>query len=373
MAPAIRPPETAQALPREAYLSQEHFQKELERIFYSTWQYAGHVSEFPTTGSYKRFAVGDVDLLLVRAGDGAINALHNVCRHRGAQLVSDETGTCKRALTCHYHGWAYNHDGSLRGAPKMGEDFDKTQFGLKRAHTEIWNGCVFVHLGDQTPTPVRESLAEVVWPYADLDRAKVAEAVTYEVQSNWKICWENALECYHCAINHPELVRVFDQDGDAGGADGGDDYVYFVNPLLGDSLSVTLSGQLESKVLFECTTPLDEARGFFQWHTSTFEMVASPDCVAVMTYTPLAPNRTRITQTFLVPEKAEAGTDYDPGTLFELHKLAREQDNQLCTSVQKGVTNPAYVPGPFNDIYEVENLRFLDVYWKLMGDTSDLF
>jgi len=72
-----------------------------------------------------------------------------------------------------------------------------------------------------------------------------------------------------------------------------------------------------------------------------------------------------------VPEKAEAGTDYDPGTLFELHKLAREQDNQLCTSVQKGVTNPAYVPGPFNDIYEVENLRFLDVYWKLMGDTSD--
>ncbi|MEV7385999.1 aromatic ring-hydroxylating dioxygenase subunit alpha [Streptomyces sp. NPDC091215] len=368
MTPTVRPPGTAEALPREAYVSQENFERELERVFYSTWQYAGHVSELPAAGSFKRFAVGAADVLVVRAADGRINALHNVCRHRGSQLVSDDTGTCKRALTCHYHGWAYNHDGSLRGAPRMGDGFDKHQFGLRRAHIEIWNGCIFVHLGDGTPVPVRESLADVVWPYADLDRAKVAEIATYEVETNWKICWENALECYHCAINHPELVRVFDQDGDAGGADGGADYVYFVNPLLGDSLSVTRSGHLESKVLFECTTPVDEARGFFQWHTSTFEMVGSPDCIAVTSYTPLAPDRTRITQTFLVPEKAAAGKDYEPAVLFELHKLAREQDNQLCTSVQRGVRNPAYVPGPFNDIYEVENLRFLDVYWKLMAD-----
>lgn len=359
------------ALPREAYVSQEIYERELDRIFYSTWQYIGHISEFAERGAFKRLALGTADVLVVRDAEGRLNALHNVCRHRGAQLVGDGSGICKRAVVCQYHGWTYGHDGSLRGAPKMGPDFDKAAFGLKHADVEVWNGIVFVHLGGGNPAPVREALADVVWPYTDLSQARVGETNTYELEVNWKVAWENGLECYHCAINHPELVRVFDQDGDVGGADGGDDYVFARNPLVGDAVTVTRTGQLANSVLFDFDVPLEQARGFLQWHTSAFEMIGHPDCIAIQTYTPLAPERTRITHTFLVPGKAIAGRDYDPKVLFELHSLAREQDNVLCEQIQRGVRNRAYEPGPFNEIYEVENLRFLSTYHGLMNSPTD--
>jgi Rieske 2Fe-2S family protein len=360
------PAQAPAALPREAYVSPDIYARELERIFYSTWQYVDHISEFSQTGSFKRYTVGAADVLVVRDGDGRLNAMHNVCRHRGAQLVADDAGLCKRAVVCSYHGWTYGHDGSLRGAPKMGPGFDKSAFGLKPADVEVWNGMVFVHVGNGNPPPVRESLAKVAWPFTDLERARVAQTNVHELDVNWKVAWENGLECYHCAINHPELVRVFDQDGDAGGADGGADYVFFDAPLVGSAITITVSGQLANSVLFAHDVPLEQARGFLQWHTSTFEMIAQPDCIVLQTFTPLAPDRTRLTHTFLVPADAVECRDYDPKTLFELHSITRRQDNELCQKVQRGVRNLAYAPGPFNEIYEVENLRFLSTYNRLM-------
>ncbi len=62
--------------------------------------------------------------------DGVIRAFHNTCRHRGHRVCTQERGASAK-LVCPYHQWTYDLDGSLVFARHMGEDFDKSQFGMK--------------------------------------------------------------------------------------------------------------------------------------------------------------------------------------------------------------------------------------------------
>ncbi|MGU3432652.1 aromatic ring-hydroxylating oxygenase subunit alpha [Actinomycetes bacterium M1A6_2h] len=365
------PPTTGLGLPRDAYVSQEVFDAELTHFFYTTWQFAGHVHQVREPGQFLRFTFGDADVIIIRGRDGELRALHNTCRHRGAQLLTEESGTCRRTISCSYHGWAYGHDGALKGAPKMDAGFDASEYSLRQAAIEVWNGLIFVHVGSGNPAPVAEQLADVHFTYTDIAKSKIAKTISFELKTNWKDSWENALECYHCAINHPELGRIFDVDADGedgAGFPGGSDYIFIENTLRPGSVSVTPSGQVESKHPYIRDVDAGIDRGFLQWHRAAFEMIASPDHVALMTYKPLSPSKCIVTQTFLVPEDAQPGVDFDPDTMFDMHIITREQDNVLCEQIYAGVKNIAYEPGPFNTTLEQENFRFLDTYRSVMGE-----
>ncbi|TDD03336.1 aromatic ring-hydroxylating dioxygenase subunit alpha [Saccharopolyspora terrae] len=369
--PTTLPPCTGLGLPREAYVSEKVFDAELKRFFYTTWLYAGHESQVREPGQFIRFALGDADVIIIRGRDGVLRGLHNTCRHRGAQLLGDSSGTCRRAIVCSYHAWSYDFDGKLKGAPKMGSDFDPTVHRLRQAEVEVWNGVVFVHVGGGNPAPVAEQLAGVQFANTDIARSKIAKVVDFELTTNWKASWENALECYHCAVNHPELGRIFDVDADGEdgqGFPGGPEYIFIENTLRPGSVSVTPSGQIESKRPYKCDPEAGIERGFLQWHRSAFEMIASPDHVALMTYKPLSPSKSIVTQTFLVPEEAQPGAEFDPDELFDMHIVTRQQDNALCEQIYAGLRNIAYSPGPFNGSLEQENFRFLSTYRSVMGD-----
>src|SRR6201987_3788331 len=68
------------------YVDQEIYEAEVERFLGSQWILAGHSSEIPTAGDYFLFECIGASVIVVRGADGAINALHNVCRHRGARI-----------------------------------------------------------------------------------------------------------------------------------------------------------------------------------------------------------------------------------------------------------------------------------------------
>src|SRR4030095_4158770 len=62
----------------------------------------------------------------------------------------------------------------------------------------------------QNPAPfesARDTLLPLLKPQG-LNRAKVAKAVDYLVQANWKLVWENNRECYHCNVNHPQYIKA---------------------------------------------------------------------------------------------------------------------------------------------------------------------
>ncbi len=200
-------------LPSAWYLEDGHFQRELEAIWLKQWLFVGHVSEWPERGSYRVLAVGNQQLVVTRDREAQFHAFHNTCRHRGSRLCETSAGRFRGGrIVCPYHAWAYGLDGGLLSAPRMEEieGFDKRAYGLYRiAVTEI-DGFVFVNAGQPHNAVAGEALLEGLkpvqpWPTRDL---AVAYQEQHDIACNWKVFWENFLECYHCPGVHPELCRI---------------------------------------------------------------------------------------------------------------------------------------------------------------------
>ena len=59
------------------------YQAELERIWYRTWVYVGHVSEVPEPNDYVLKSIGPQPVIMSRDKQGHIHLLLNRCTHRG--------------------------------------------------------------------------------------------------------------------------------------------------------------------------------------------------------------------------------------------------------------------------------------------------
>ena len=202
------------SVPWAWYSDPEILEREQERIFRRSWQYAGHLSELQGPGSYFASATGPVPVVVTLAADGALRGFLNVCRHRGALVA---TGAARRGtLQCPYHAWTYGLDGRLRAAPRSAQDaaFDPDCLGLRPVSVATWGPFVFANPDpDPPPLPaVLGDLPEVVAGHGlEVETLRFNRRVHYEIAANWKIALENYLECYHCQVNHPELVEVIDE------------------------------------------------------------------------------------------------------------------------------------------------------------------
>lgn len=81
----------------------------------------GHASQWPDKGSYRTYTVAEIPFVVIRGEDGAVRALHNVCRHRAYPVVRRAAGRSLR-LFCRYHGWRYDAAGALLRAPCFGDE-----------------------------------------------------------------------------------------------------------------------------------------------------------------------------------------------------------------------------------------------------------
>ena len=125
------------------------YEAEIRQIFLKSWLYVGHQSQIPERGDYFLFEIAGESVILVRDAEGRINALLNVCRHRGSRICDKATGHEAR-LTCRYHGWTYGLDGSLRAASHTPEGFDRSRYSLHRVNVQVFAGLIFVNF-DASP------------------------------------------------------------------------------------------------------------------------------------------------------------------------------------------------------------------------------
>ena len=98
------------------YTDPDVFEQELERIWYRTWVFVGHVSEVPAPNDYVRKWIGPQPVIMTRDKQGQIHLLLNRCAHR-ANLVCDADKGNSSAFRCPYHGWTFANDGRLLGYP----------------------------------------------------------------------------------------------------------------------------------------------------------------------------------------------------------------------------------------------------------------
>jgi phenylpropionate dioxygenase-like ring-hydroxylating dioxygenase large terminal subunit len=195
-------------IPAARYYDPEWYELERKAVFLRSWINIGHVCELPEAGSFMRreMEFARASLLIVRGKDGAIRAFHNVCTHRGTQLVEEAAGR-KATFSCRYHMWTFGADGALVSAP----DFERFHIGkadcaLKQVAVDVCGGLIFISFEPQ------ESLREFLGPMAEkLEQLPVAKATTfheyvYEIDANWKLTYDNFQENYHLRFIHKNTV-----------------------------------------------------------------------------------------------------------------------------------------------------------------------
>ena len=377
------------SLAQPFYTDPDFFRLDMEMIWYRDWLFVGHDCELAKPGSYFTLQVGDYPVVVVRGRDGVIRALHNTCRHRGSRVCTQHKGTAAR-LVCPYHQWTYDLDGSLVFAREMSEEFRKEEFGMKPVACESVAGYIFICLADQPAdfAPFRTMMEPYFSPH-NLADAKVAHESTIIEKGNWKLVWENNRECYHCAVNHPELCKTFPEAPSATGIPAADSdpemiahwqhceaagltarfsideagqYRATRTPLLRDAVSYTMTGRPAVKRNLSDDVSADRIGTLMLYHYPTTWNHVLIDHATTFRVLPISATETAVTTKWLVHKDAVEGVDYTVDELTHVWTMTNEEDRRIVEENAFGIKSPAYEPGPYSPIHEGGVMQFVDWY-----------
>ena len=192
------------------------FRAEIDKIWYRTWVYVGHVSEVPQPNDFVLKSIGPLPVLMTRDKDGAIHLLQNRCPHRGNQVCVLEQGNAG-TFTCPYRGWAFANTGELRGYPFPAgyEGVDKRALSLGRVpRSGIYRGFVFGSLASDGPSleaylgGARDSIDRLVRTSPEGEVEITAGFLKHQVRANWKLIVENETDGYHPQFVHASIFTV---------------------------------------------------------------------------------------------------------------------------------------------------------------------
>src|SRR5688500_6765719 len=97
------PKEGISRVPYWLYTDPEIYTREQERIFgVRSWAYVALEAEISTAGDFKRSAIGDRAVVVVRDNVGDISVVENRCAHRGVQFCQQHLGHASEFI-CPYH------------------------------------------------------------------------------------------------------------------------------------------------------------------------------------------------------------------------------------------------------------------------------
>ena len=294
-------------LPVEAYTSQEWFDKEQEIIFGNTWQFAGLAEDIQHAGDYITVQCGHQNIVIVKGRDQRLRAFHNLCRHRGTQLLR-AVGKKQKALTCPYHDWTYSLNGELISVPEKESEFPDLELDkicLHKASVDIWRGMLWVH-----PKPNVEPITtwfKGVWehlgPHNPSRLIEYPDSV-YEkvIHANWKIVAENYIDVYHLSHLHSNTLQMYDHAKAEYGFVG--QHYVFWEPLA-KKYADNLDKLMPFKRIKEMT---DEYIGaYVPWLFPNLGLSETESTWSVFHAIPLAPDKTKV----IVRSKLEEMTDWE--------------------------------------------------------------
>ena len=387
------------SLPRGFYCDEEVYRSDVEHIWRKSWLFVGHTCQIPDAGDFFTFQLDTDSVIVTRAADGEVHALHNVCRHRGTLICRETSGNALR-LVCPYHQWVYANDGKLLSCRGMHAWIDKSRLGLHKAHVRLLEGLIYVCLAEEAADfdAAYEQMAPLARPQG-FENAKVAKMIDYDVRANWKLVWENNRECYHCNVNHPQYTKAnFDhfnaddttdkirevidaevrrsekkraaaglsvthkQSGMATFPDAERNLWYSANrtALAMNYVSETMDGRQVAPLMGDYT---DSDVGTVRLRTvPNFWNHSSCDHGVSTRLVPAGPAHTAVRVIWTVHKDAVEGRDYQLEELLPFWQLTSEQDWVLCEHAQRGVSSSAYTPGPYSKYKEYNVDSFVRWY-----------
>ena len=340
-------------LQRDAFTCEAIFQQERETIFGNHWLVALPIWE-PSAkasdqSSYRICDIGDHSAIVIQGPNGELSAFHNVCRHRGTRLINDTCGELRNdCVTCPYHAWSYDTHGQLIGAPNMAqvEDFNRQDFPLTKIPVAKWANLVFLNLSASC-----EPFAEVMQPLISRlknwqpDTLPITKTLTYKVQANWKLLFQNYSECYHCPTVHPDLnqqTRYKTATNDL-----------MEGPILGGPMQLSDGYETISQdgkhvgSIFQSLDSTQQRSVYYYTIFPNMFVSAHPDYVMIHQLIPVDVGVTHVHCFFMAdpsstPESLEGA--------WKMWDTVNRQDWKVCELTQLGAQSPAFQPGPYSNL-----------------------
>ncbi len=196
---------------RERYFDRGFFELEKARFWPRVWQMACRLEEIPKPGDFVEYEICDQSILVVRQPDMSVKAFYNACRHRATTLCRGSGRLPGGQITCPFHGWRWNLDGS--NSFVYGEDgfaaesLRPEEVRLQECQVETWGACAWINM-DPNARSLREALAPAA---AILEGFGVEDLRVYWwkeviIPCNWKLAQEAFYEGYHLQATHPQLT-----------------------------------------------------------------------------------------------------------------------------------------------------------------------
>jgi choline monooxygenase len=246
-------------------------------------------------------------------------------------------GRTKR-ITCPYHSWTYDLDGSLVNAPRSEhiENFERKSICLDAVRLETFCHLVFVNLDPQAPSLAAQSgdLAKEIMSYApDLADLTFATRLTYNIRANWKSVVDNFLECYHCPVAHKGFSSMIDMDT----------YHVETHGIYSSHMAKARAGA-NNAYNIDNATVTDHAV-WFLWPNLTLMRYPGRGNFMVWRFYPIGPEETYEEFDFFF-ETAEP-TDDEREALRFIDEVLQPEDISLVESVQRGMHTPAFNSGRY--------------------------
>jgi choline monooxygenase len=334
-----------ETLPASWYASEEVFGRERELVFRRNWSLFSWSERLAEPGDVVSGTVAGASIFAIRGDDGVVRAFHNVCRHRGAELVAAGKTRCGKLIVCPYHAWGYDRAGRLANPRDFGAAFDPAEWGLIEIDAAEWRGLVFVRIARGGP-----SLAGWLGPIVDLAADYPLEAQHYfmskdrEVAVDWKTYGDNYLECYHCETMHPGLCAALDMD----------------------NYRIEVYDEAECFRLHAPARPGSFTRGLYFYRFPYLMLNFYDWGSSIATVEPLAPGRIRHINWYFF-------TDVSPEKEEENRRSAEwsaqivTEDLDIITGVQRNLEAGVYTRGPLSPLHEHGVLGFQRMVRRALG------
>ncbi|MBL7542757.1 MAG: aromatic ring-hydroxylating dioxygenase subunit alpha [Bdellovibrionaceae bacterium] len=311
----------------ESYLSITRYDSEVRYVIKKKPLPFCPSNRLKNRGDFFVSQLSGLSLLAIRGEDGQVRIFLNMCRHRGARFVSEDSGSNCKKIVCPYHGWTYSDQGKLSPI--------STELGLKSQSENVLRlleypcheffGMIWVILDRGTDA---DKLA-VAFKFFENDQDELGIALEHALPEhsfigkfNWKLGVEAFLEVYHFAYAHaPYLAQLS-----------------YPNLSLSDNFDENVRTIVPLKKPNENAEVLSWAQLMYFIFPSTFLLYYN-DHAALISLTPVSIQETRVSYIPLVPQKAlEDLRDIEKKVDFL--KVIISQDVTVLENVQLGLGSP---------------------------------
>lgn len=344
----------------DAYTGDEFFALEAQQLWNCGWVCVGYESQVSSPGDLIATDIHEQPLLLVRDKASQLRAFHNVCRHRGARLV-EEDSHCS-VIRCPYHSWGYGLDGRLLGAPyfqgldvprhaaehfKMCAEqkgaFRKEDYGLLPVRVDSWGGLLFVNLSGDACS-LNEWLGDLPQSYSryPLDELKLVRRKQFSISANWKLVAENFMEYYHLPGVHPELCNISGFDNHHRRQGPGMYTGMCTSPISVDPNTVRLD-----LPVFPGLNATESESVYFILLFPNVALWIFPNHMLTLLFRPESPTSTVESMDMLIHPSAgeDSACEEKLSHIMDFWSMVNQQDIDIVERVQRGLLSQAYPGG----------------------------